>query len=758
MLKQVKSKHNSSRSVQPLTKNTVIENIYYKEGNLNQKMDIDELISHLNTEQQQAATSDQKNLLIIAGAGTGKTQTIIHRIAWLLISGRAKPHNIIATTFTNKAAHELRARITGMIGDDTKGMWCNTMHSLCVKILSMYSKEAGLRETFTILDTRKKARTLATVITNLMNSGSISSNLEVDEKAIAAKIGIEKECGRRSSNSDLSDIDLKIFKAYEAECNANSFVDFDELILRTCELLANNLEVRDYFHGKFRYVLLDEYQDTSYLQAKFIDLITGENSSLTAVGDPDQSIYGWRGAGLGMINRLNTLDENADISIVTLKQNYRSTNTILKLANQLIQNNYRNSKNKELFSAYDEVIPVKYWEAYNQDDEAWQVVNEIQRHRSEGGLLADCAVLYRTGAQSRLFEKLLKDREIPYKISGGIAFFARAEILNVHAYLHLLFNPNDFLSLQRAISIPRRGIGAKTLENLRNAGGGIEALWENLKASTQGSTKRAKSILEFCSSIELLQKIFLNASNIGQVVEACVEEINLMDSFRQKDNDEAYRSREDNIEELKEYASRYVITKADNPLDILRDYLNSVSLQSDVGMKENADCVNLMTMHASKGLEFDRVFVVGAEDQLLPHSNHSRQSNEIDEERRILYVAVTRAKRHLIVTRAKERFNYNKVTYTLPSRFLYEIAEHLEGFAEVENNQPDSVPFEEKRKKIIENSLADSLLNSEVMHKKFGSGVVESVQGTDNMTLKIRFTGNNIKHILYRPEFLKIVS
>ncbi|AQR63758.1 DNA helicase II [Aquaspirillum sp. LM1] len=620
-------------------------------------------LAGLNPEQLRAVTLAQGSALVLAGAGSGKTRVLTTRIAWLIAGQRAMAANILAVTFTNKAAREMHTRLSVMLPINPRGMWIGTFHGLSNRFLRTHWRDAGLPQTFAILDMQDQLA----AIKRLMKSLQVSDE-KFPPRQVQAFINSHKDQGLRAEalkphdafNAKLTEL----YAAYDAQCRREGVVDFAELLLRSYELLSNNEALREHYRARFSHILVDEFQDTNKLQYAWLTPFAGPHASVFAVGDDDQSIYAFRGAEVGNMRRLM-----ADFQVaepIKLEQNYRSCGNILDAANALIQHN-DGRLGKNLWTDAGAGEPVRLYRGWTDGNEAEFIVDEVRALRRDGHALANMAVLYRSNAQSRVLEHALFQAGLPYRVYGGLRFFERQEIKHALAYLRLVASPEDDNALLRVINVPARGIGARTVENLQTASRerGV-SLWQ--AACGQGGGRSAASLGKFVLLIEQLRQDALRLS-FAQLVSHLIDFSGLRAMY-QSDKDGG----EERLENLDELISAAVSFAPEDPAQIIAEFLAHASLEAgehQAGAGE--DAFQLMTVHAAKGLEFDCVFVSGLEEGLFPHENALNDRHGIEEERRLMYVAITRARQRLYLTQAQQRMLHGQTRYPLPSRFMDEI-------------------------------------------------------------------------------------
>ncbi|HKR01817.1 MAG TPA: UvrD-helicase domain-containing protein [Pyrinomonadaceae bacterium] len=640
-----------------------------------------DFLSSLNQQQREAVTETDGPLLILAGAGSGKTRVIAHRIAYLIAERNVAPHNILAVTFTNKAAEEMRERVRALLSGRsmTSAPLISTFHSLCVRILRQHIEAlgAGYTRSFTIYDQDDSVKLIKACIRDLgyddkqlgqrATQGAISGAKNRhgdDSQSYAARVEYNDE--KRVAIS-------RVFKLYEERLVNNNALDFDDLLIKTVQLLRRVPEVREYYNDRFRYILVDEYQDTNMLQFALIRFLTEKQQNICVVGDEDQSVYKWRGADI--TNILNFEEHYPSAKVIRLEQNYRSTQTILDVAGAVVKHNTER-KGKTLWTANPSGERIRYYQAFDSDAEARFVASKIEEHRrAEPDIRA--AVLYRTNAQSRVFEEALRRVGLTYNIVGGFSFYERMEVRDIISYLKLALNPHDSIALMRVINSPARGLGKQTLDQIeRHAKDYGVSHWETISILTEqgkGLSPRAISALKnFQQIITNLVSAANNAgaseSPVSDVVKAAILDTGYENALKTENSDEA-EARLENLQELVNAAVDYDEQEKEG----LRDFIDHAALVSDTDQYKRDAPVTLMTMHAAKGLEFPLVFIVGLEDGLFPHSRSATDPAELEEERRLCYVAITRAERFLYVTHAMKRRVYGEEMASEPSQFLNEM-------------------------------------------------------------------------------------
>jgi DNA helicase-2/ATP-dependent DNA helicase PcrA len=698
-----------------------------------------DLLANLNPEQLAAVTLPPQHGLILAGAGSGKTRVLTTRIAWLVSTGQVGPHGILAVTFTNKAAKEMLARLSAMLPINTRGMWIGTFHGLCNRLLRAHHREAGLPSTFQILDSADQLSAIKRLLKNL--------NVD-DEKypprELAHFINAHKEQGIRAAQAEVYDDytqrRVELYAEYDAQCQREGVVDFAELLLRTYELLSRNEPLRRHYQERFRHILVDEFQDTNRLQYAWLKLLAGHDGAvpqpngacLFAVGDDDQSIYAFRGAEVGNMRDLER--EFKVANVIRLEQNYRSHGNILDAANALIKNN-RGRLGKNLWTDAGAGESIRVFEGFSDIDEARFVVDEIRELVRDGHPRQQIALLYRSNAQSRVLEHQLFTVGVPYRVYGGLRFFDRQEIKHALAYLRLIGNPDDDTAFSRVVNFPTRGIGGRSIEALQEAAHRANSSLYNAAAGLAG--KAGTSVGNFIRLIETM-RVETEGLPLPEVIDHLIERSGLRAHYL---GEKEGRERLENLDELINAASNFLQEESDtlaNPAeaDPLASFLAHASLEAGEHQAgEGQEAVQLMTVHAAKGLEFDVVFITGLEQGLFPHDNAAQERDGLEEERRLMYVAVTRARKRLYLTLAQTRMLHGQTRYCVPSIFLEELPEellrkvgHAPAFA------AKSAPYSVKEPATGYASAAEApvgglRIGQSVQHAKFGLGVIVSAEG-----------------------------
>src|SRR6202140_1176508 len=711
-------------------------------------MDVSHLLDGLNDNQRQAVASPLGAALILAGAGSGKTRVLVHRVAWLIQVEGASPNSILAVTFTNKAAAEMRSRIETLLGLPSGAMWLGTFHGLAHRLLRIHWREAGLPQSFQILDSEDQARVLRKVL----------KALDLDEtrwipREIQWFINAQKDEGRRPKHiKDDGDPTrrqlIKIYQAYEEACQRAGVVDFAELLLRAFELWRDNPSLLHHYRTRFRHVLVDEFQDTNAIQYQWLTLLAGPGGLPFVVGDDDQSIYRWRGARVENLQQFRR--DFPQAVLYKLEQNYRSTGTILKAANALISNN-AGRLGKTLWTSGEDGARVKLYAAFNERDEADFVVNRIREWVAHGGARREVAVLYRSNAQSRVFEEAFLNARMPYRVYGGLRFFERAEIKDALGFLRLIASRADDTSFERVVNLPVRGIGAKTMDTVRDfAKGHATSLWNGaLHCIQSGLPQRAALALQaFMGLIDKLARE-VQGLELHEQVDHVIQMSGLIEHFK-KEKGERGEARIENLLELVSAARGFSPeSEAEAELSPLESFLAHAVLESGEGQADPYDdCVQMMTLHSAKGLEFPVVFLAGLEEGLFPHQRSVADLAGLEEERRLCYVGTTRAMRQLYITYAEQRRLYGVDTYGQPSRFISELPAEL--IEEIRPRLQVSRPVFVKRSTGLDESPASGMrMGSRVRHSKFGDGVVLNFEGNGpHARIQVNFEGQGTKGLM----------
>jgi len=624
------------------------------------------LLSGLNPPQLQAVTLPLQSALVLAGAGSGKTRVLTTRIAYLISTGAVSPHGILAVTFTNKAAKEMVTRLSAMLPINMRGLWIGTFHGLCNRLLRAHYREANLPQTFQILDSGDQLAAIKRVM----------KQLNVDDEKYPPReiqnfISGSKEQGLRANEVEAYDPytrrKVEVYAEYDAQCQKEGVVDFSELLLRCYELLSRNQSLREHYQERFKHILVDEFQDTNPLQYQWLKLLAGGHNSLFAVGDDDQSIYAFRGADVGNMQEL--LRDFHVEAVIKLEQNYRSHGNILDAANALISNN-RNRMGKNLWTAEHGGEPLRVYEAPNDVEEANFIISEIKQLHSDGVRLAEMALLYRSNAQSRVLEHALVSAGLSYRVYGGLRFFERQEIKHAMAYLRLMENADDDNALLRIINYPTRGIGARSIEQLQ------DAARQNHTTLFDAAARAGGKVTAFVGLIEALRSATVDLP-LPEIIEHVLHHSGLIAHY-QSETGAKRREAQERLENLNELVTAATLFVHENEEDNLTAFLSHASLEAGEHQAgDQDDALHLMTVHSAKGLEFHTVFITGLEEGLFPHQNSQNVDGGLDEERRLMYVALTRARRRLYLSFAQSRMLHGKVSYGMASSFLRELPEAL---------------------------------------------------------------------------------
>ncbi len=717
-------------------------------------MDVSDILSGLNQAQREAVAADNQNLLVLAGAGSGKTRVLVHRIAWLIRAEGLSPGSIMAVTFTNKAAREMRSRVEEMLEIRSHGLWMGTFHGLAHRLLKAHWREAGLPQEFQILDADDQLRLVKRVC----------RELQLDEARWPPKqamwyINGQKDEGLRARHIEPAPGDLfartmlEVYRAYEAACERAGLVDFAELLLRAHELWLKNPEVLAHYQNRFRQILVDEFQDTNTIQYAWLRVLAGNRIPVVAVGDDDQSIYGWRGAKIENIQRFS--DDFHPVQTVRLEQNYRSTQTILEAANGVISHNF-GRLGKELWTAGEQGEAITVYAGYNEHDEARFIVEQIERWSEEGEALSDSAILYRSNAQSRVLEEALLRVGLPYRIYGGQRFYERLEIRNALAYLRLLPGRGDDAAVERVINTPPRGIGAKTMDKVRDTARERELpLWQAIDIVLEEKLLPARALSALEGFRVLIDELDSGTDELPleELVEHVVEGSGLLDFHRQEKGEKG-QARVENLEELVAAARQFEADPAESTSP-LQQFLDNAALDAgDAQADEHEDSVQLMTLHSAKGLEFPLVFLAGMEENLFPHRMSVEEPGRLEEERRLCYVGITRAMQKLYITYAESRRLHGSESFNTPSRFLREIPADL--LREVRINNTLSRPVSGFDRAAVPDT--DLGLGQRVYHQIFGEGTVLNFEGRGGSArVEVNFDGEGAKWLVLQYANLQLL-
>lgn len=712
-------------------------------------MDFSELLDGLNERQREAVAAPLGNYLVLAGAGSGKTRVLTYRIAWLIGVENVSPNGILAVTFTNKAAAEMRHRIEDLLQDQITppfGMWVGTFHSLAHRLLRRHAPDAGLPADFQILDSEDQLR----LVKRLVKSYNLDEGL-YPPKQICWYINNKKDLGLRADQIEMRSKEdrswVEIYKIYQDACDRAGLVDFAELLLRTYELWLKKPLILQRYQQRFQHILVDEFQDTNNIQYEWVKLLAGNSANVMIVGDDDQSIYGWRGAKIDNIYRFLT-DYHAET--IRLEQNYRSTENILQAANILIANN-EGRLGKNLWTEGNKGDPVGIYRAFNEHDEARFVTSQIKQWVDEGGNYDQCAVLYRSNRQSRILEEAFLQSGLPYRIYGGLRFFERQEIKDALGYLRLLANRQDDVAFERVVNTPTRGIGDRTLEILRDiARKRTLTLWQATHLALEEKLVQGRAASALLRFIELINALDNDTFELplAEQTEFVIEHSGLKEMY-QKEKGEKGEVRLENLDELVFAARDFQKPDEAEEMSDLIAFLTHASLEAGEGQASpHQQCVDLMTLHSSKGLEFDRVFIVGMEEGLFP-SGASGEEGRIEEERRLAYVGITRARKKLTLCYAEQRRVYSQEEKRIVSRFINELPE--ENIQEIRLRGTVTRAINREAVGTTKSVLANPEWKpgQRVKHHKFGYGSIINVEGSDkNCRLQIAFQNQGIKWLI----------
>ncbi|WP_108652659.1 DNA helicase II [Dongshaea marina] len=727
------------------------------------------LTQGLNPPQKQAVTATEQNQLVLAGAGSGKTRVLVHRIAWLLETGQSSSFSIMAVTFTNKAAKEIRGRVDQLLGGHHLGMWLGTFHGIAHRLLRAHYQEAGLPEAFQILDSDDQYR----ILRRLLKAMNLDEK-KWPPKQIQHYINRKKDEGLRPAHiqpygNPVEQTWLKVYQAYQEQCDRAGLVDFAELLLRAHELWLNHPELLQHYRERFSHILIDEFQDTNRIQYAWLRMLAGDELSVMIVGDDDQSIYGWRGAEVENIQRF--IDDFHDVKTIRLEQNYRSTNTILKAANALIANN-KERLGKELWSEAEQGEAISVYTAFNETDEARFVVDQIKSAHLKGRPLSDCAMLYRNNAQSRVLEEALLQASLPYRIYGGLRFFERQEIKDALAYLRLIQNRNDDAAFERVVNTPTRGIGDKSLSLVRDCARDEGcSLWQAALTLLDRQSLKGRAASCIGGFIQLVSDLEQQNSELPlhEQVDQVIWQSGLKAMYLAEKGEKA-KARVENLEELvtacREYLSQY---ETDSEMSPLAAFLSHAALEAgEQQADEFEDAVQLMTLHSAKGLEFPLVFITGVEEGMFPSQSSAEDFARLEEERRLCYVGMTRAMEKLYLCHAENRRIYGREQYARPSRFLKELPSE---FAEpvrlkTQVRRPSSSGYAPSGfskqayspKMAMDSPDSGFNLGQQVMHPKFGEGTILNFEGSGGKTrVQVRFEREGTKWLVLQYARLEAV-
>lgn len=726
-------------------------------------MDVTAIIDGLNDAQRAAVTAPVQNLLVLAGAGSGKTRVLVHRIGWLVQTEGMSPYSIMAVTFTNKAAREMRGRIEELLGVNPHGMWVGTFHGLAHRLLRAHWRDAGLNENFQIMDSEDQLRLIK----------RLCKEMNLDENRWPARqfqwyINAQKDEGLRSRHIERTGdpydkMMIGMYEAYEDACDRGGMIDFGELLLRCLELLRDhNPTLLRHYQERFRYILVDEFQDTNAIQYAWLRLMTGNDRKLMAVGDDDQSIYGWRGARIENIQNLPEHFPGAEV--IRLEQNYRSTQTILEAANAVIANN-RGRLGKQLWTEGKDGEKISLYSAFNEQDEARFIVGQIQKWVENGNLRAESAILYRSNAQSRVLEEALIRSGVPYRIYGGHRFYDRLEIKNALAYLRLVSNRDDDTAMERIINVPTRGIGTRTIEVVREQARTENIpMWRAANEVVEYKKLPARALSALQTFLDLINRIDTESTDtsLHELTDHAIQLSGLIEHHK-KEKGEKAQSRLENLEELinaaKQFTSQWEATAEEENVTELSAFLDQAALDAgEAQADDHQDSVQLMTLHSAKGLEFPLVFLAGMEEGLFPHSMSAEEPGRMEEERRLCYVGITRAMQKLFLTYAEARRMHGQDNYNRPSRFIQEIP--LELVEEVRLNATVSRPmtarndYSNTSNGLFNNVQQDDgtppiYIGQRVCHPIFGEGIVLNCEGNGpKARVQVNFDSEGMKWLV----------
>jgi DNA helicase-2/ATP-dependent DNA helicase PcrA len=702
-------------------------------------MDVSDILNPLNTAQREAVTSSRGNLLVLAGAGSGKTRVLVHRIAWLIRAEGFSAQSVLAVTFTNKAAREMRGRIEDMLQMPTHGLWVGTFHGLAHRLLKSHWQEAGLPQQFQILDSDDQLRVVK----------RICRELDLDEARWPPKqaqwfINGQKDEGLRARHVEAPEGDLyaktmlRIYAAYEETCERGGLVDFAELLLRAHELWLKSPETLAHYQQRFKTILVDEFQDTNTIQYAWLRVLAGQTIPVVAVGDDDQSIYGWRGARVENIQRF--AEDFKDTATVRLEQNYRSTATILDAANGLIARN-AGRLGKNLWTDGDRGEPITLYAGFNEQDEARYIVEQAEKWFADGEPRRSIAILYRSNAQSRVLEEALLREGIPYRIYGGQRFYERLEIRNALAYLRLAQTRDDDPALERVLNTPPRGIGSKTVEKLREVARSEQvSLWRASCLAVERDLLPARALTALTKFQALIDDFDRVAETLplNELTEHVIAISGLLD-YHRAEKGERGQARVENLQEL--VTATRLFEPEDETISPLQAFLDSAALDAGEGQADPyEDSIQMMTLHSAKGLEFPLVFIAGMEENLFPHQMSLEEPGRLEEERRLAYVGITRAMRKLVVTYAENRRLHGGDMYNTPSRFIREIPGEL--IEEVRLNGAVARPLGSLSRAALADPPPEGIdLGRRVLHQVFGEGVITQFEGQgSNARVEVSFS------------------
>lgn len=713
-------------------------------------MDVSPILDPLNTAQREAVAAEPGNILVLAGAGSGKTRVLVHRIAFYIETMQATPFGILAVTFTNKAAAEMRGRIEQLLDQPARGMWVGTFHGTSHRLLRAHYQEAGLPENFQILDSDDQYR----LIRRILRANGVDES-HYPPKEVQWFINGKKDDGLRPEHIDdngdpITHQLIELYKAYQEVCERSGLIDFAELLLRVYELFRDNADVRMHYQERFRHVLVDEFQDTNTLQYAWLRLLNGSQGHMFAVGDDDQSVYSWRGA---RVENMQMFEKDFNSTkIIKLEQNYRSTETILNAANALISNN--NARlGKDLWTQSGKGEHIDLYMAYNEQDESRYVVNQIVECYEQGKSYNDFAILYRVSAQSRVIEEALMAARVPYRVYGGMRFYERAEIKDALAYIRLARFNDDDASFERIVNTPTRGIGQKTIEELRALAKRDKcSLWQASMHTLQHKLLSARALGALQGFMTLIQSMSKTDKEVSldKHIDEVIHKSGLIEHFK-KEKGEKGQARIENLEELVNASSEFVVGDDEElqEMDTLSAFLAHAALESgETQADAYTDCVHMMTLHSAKGLEFPEVYLVGMEEGLFPHQRSSEDLTQLEEERRLCYVGITRAEKKLSLTFTQHRRLYGQDYYPQVSRFVKEVPQELLNEVRLGGGAVAST-FAVSSVGPSEVSEGGYSLGQRVSHNKFGYGVILNLEGNgSHQRIQVNFEDTGCKWLV----------
>ncbi|MGI2261605.1 DNA helicase II [Shewanella sp. GXUN23E] len=693
-------------------------------------MDVSSLLDGLNDKQREAVAAPQSSMLVLAGAGSGKTRVLTHRIAWLMQVENQSPYSILAVTFTNKAAAEMRERVEKTVGGNVGRMWIGTFHGLAHRLLRTHYQDANLPQSFQIIDSDDQLRMLKRIL----------KTLNLDEKQfpprmVAGYINGKKDQGLRPNHIDAGGFPLEqqllnLYKVYQDACDRAGLVDFAEILLRAHELWLNKPHILAHYQDRFRNILVDEFQDTNAIQYAWIRVLAGNTANVMIVGDDDQSIYGWRGAQVENLHKFLTDFPGAET--IRLEQNYRSTGNILNASNELIANN-PDRLGKKLWTEGKDGEPISVYCAFNEMDEARFIVGRIMDWQDKGGMLSECAILYRSNAQSRVLEEALLHKGIAYRIYGGLRFFERQEIKDAMGYLRLMANRDDDAAFERVVNTPARGIGDRTLDILRSTARNHSlTLWQACQRLLEEKVLAGRAANAVRGFMDLIIQLTTDTEEMPlyRMADSVIRDSGLKAMYEAEKGEKAH-ARVENLEELITAARTFEMPEELEDMGELNAFLSHAALEAGEGQADAfTDAVQLMTLHAAKGLEFPVVFMAGVEEGLFPSKMALEEGDRLEEERRLCYVGMTRAMQHLYITYAESRRIYGREDYSRPSRFIKEIPPQY--LNEIRLKASVSAPMANNRFSQQQKVFNDSgfAMGDRVMHFKFGEGRVTNYEGS----------------------------